>query len=100
MYNEFNLTTPSDLHEDFGAKFKEAVQKFEDQFKNQLDDEEYYHLVIVGEYSRGVCSRIEKEYMNVGWGKVVCKTSTENGERGGLTGLRLWRNKPKENENI
>lgn len=28
---------------------------------------------------------------NVGWKNVVCKTSSENGERGWLTGLRLSR---------
>lgn len=73
------------------SKFEEAVSKFEEQFKKDDKDQDYYHLVIVGEYNRDTCNEIQKTYTEAGWKKVNCKTSSENGERGGLTGLQLWR---------
>ena len=73
------------------SKFEEAVSKFEEQFKKDDKDQDYYHLVIVGEYNRDVCDEIKKTYIEAGWKRVNCRTSSENGERGGLTGLQLWR---------
>lgn len=73
------------------SKVEEAINKFEKQFKKEDKDEEYYHMAIAGEYNRQVCDEIEKIYTDAGWKKVKCKTSSENGERGGLTSLQLWR---------
>ena len=72
------------------SKLEEAIDKFEVQFQKQEKDCDYYHLIIVGEYHRSICDEIEKQYTEAGW-EAHCKTSTENGERGGLTGLQLWR---------
>ena len=74
------------------ARLAEAVAKFETNFKKEDPDQDYYHIVIVGEYNRAVCDEIEKIYTEAGWFKVKCRTSTENGERGGLTGLILYAN--------
>lgn len=68
-----------------------VISLFEEQFKEEDDDCEYYHLVIKGEYNRATCDEVQKQYLKAGWGTVVCKTSGENGERRGLTGLQLWR---------
>jgi len=46
-------------------------------------------LAVVGEIQ--FCNKVEKIYKEAGWRSVVCKTSSENGERPGLTGLRLYR---------
>ena len=73
------------------SKVEEAVSKFEAQMLKEEKDEQYYHLVIVGEYNRQTCDEIEKIYSDGGWTKVKCRTSSENGERCGLTGLQLWR---------
>ena len=73
------------------AKLEEAVNKFEKQFLLEDGDKEYYHLVIVGEYNRAVCDEIVKIYTEAGWDDVKCRTSSENGERGRLTGLRMYR---------
>ena len=73
------------------SKLEDAISKFEKEFKTQKKDLDYYHLVIYGEYNRETCDEIEKIYSEGGWKKVVCKTSSENGERAGLTGLQLWR---------
>lgn len=85
-----NITNPNEMTSET-SKFEEAVSKFEKQFKKENKDENYYHLVIVGEYNREVCDEIQKIYTEAGWKKVNCRTSSENGERGGLTGLQLWR---------
>ena len=85
-----NITKPSEMTSGT-SKFEEAVSKFEEQFKKDDKDQEYYHLVIVGEYNREVCDEIQKTYSDAGWCKVKCRTSSENGDRGVLTGLQLWR---------
>ena len=85
-----NISTPKQMTSGT-SKVEEAVSKFEEQFAKDEKDLEYYHLVIVGEYNRQTCDEIEKIYSEGGWAKVKCKTSSENGERGGLTGLQLWR---------
>lgn len=85
-----NIITPKQMTSET-SKLEEAVSKFEAQFAKDKKDLEYYHLVIVGEYNRQTCDEIEKIYSEVGWAKVKCKTSSENGERGGLTGLQIWR---------
>lgn len=84
------ITTPQDAMSGT-SKLEEALRKFEQKFADEEKDEEYYHLVISGEYNRNVCDEIEKLYTDAGWAKVSCKTSSENGERGGLTGLQLYR---------
>lgn len=72
-------------------KVEEAVSKFEEKFVKEEKDQEYYHLVIVNEYNRQTCDEVEKIYSQAGWSKVKCTTSSEKGERGGLTGLQLYR---------
>lgn len=84
------ITKPEEM-ESGTSKLEEAVGKFEEQFKDEDKDQEYYHLVLIGEYNRDVCDAIQKLYLESGWAKAVCKTSSEGGERGGATGLQLWR---------
>lgn len=84
-----NITKP-DMMQSLTSKVEEAVSKFEQRFIENEKDQEYYHLVIVGEYSRRVCDEIERIYTEAGWSKVKCSTSSEKGERGGLTGLQLY----------
>ena len=81
------LTTPSDKSKGI-SKLDIALTLFEQQLKEN-DDSNYYHLVIVGEFNRAICDEVEKQYTLVGWKDVKCRTSSENGERGGLTGLIL-----------
>ena len=85
-----NITKPEQMTSGT-SKLEEAVSKFEEQLEKEEKDEMYYHLVIVGEYNRQTCDEIERIYSDSGWIKVKCRTSSENGERGGLTGLQLYR---------
>lgn len=68
------------------------IDTFENKLKQEENDQEYYHLVIKGEYPRIILNQVEQKYTHAGWSKVICKTSSENRERPGLTGLQLWRN--------
>lgn len=72
------------------SKLEEAVTLFDDMLAKEERDKNYYHVVIVGEYNREVCVAVQREYIANGWSKAICKTSSENGERGGLTGLQLF----------
>jgi len=82
------VTSPKDKANDL-AKLQEAIDKFEAEFAQEEGGESYYHIVIWGEYNRAVCNEVERLYAEAGWLLVQCKTSSENGERGGLTGLEL-----------
>jgi hypothetical protein len=84
------VTTPKDTESGI-SKLETVLAKFEDEFSKQEKDQDYYHLVIIGEYPRSLLNEVETTYYSAGWSNVVCNTSSENGERGGLTGLRLWR---------
>ena len=81
------LTSPADMEPDV-LQLDKALQDFEAQFKNEEKGLKYYHLVITGELSRPTCDLVEMKYRELGW-IAKCRTSSENGERPGLTGLIL-----------
>jgi hypothetical protein len=83
------VTTPADMNIATPQMIEDAVNAFEKEFKKQPKSENFYHLVVEGEFSRPTCDEVEKIYKNAGWTKVNCRTSSENNERGGLTGLIL-----------
>jgi hypothetical protein len=84
------ITKPSDMSSGT-TNFDKALMSFEKQFQDEEKDQEYYHLVIKGEYNRDTCDKIQQAYVTAGWASAKCKTSSENGERAGLTGLQLWK---------
>jgi hypothetical protein len=84
------VTKPSDMSKPNHMILDEICIKFEKEFQHEQKGQDYYHLVIDGEYSRNICDSVEKVYKDAGWKKVTCKTSSENGETPGLTGLRLY----------
>lgn len=76
---------------------KEVITMSNFKFKVDIIESErgwgqkYYHVVRVGELPRIVCDQIQNLYQQAGWVKAHCRTSSENGERGGLTGLQLFK---------
>jgi len=84
------IVKPEDMGNSLN-KLEECLSKIKERFDSQDQDQEYYHIAIVGEYNRKVCDEVEKLYTKVGWYKVKCSTSSENGERPGLTGLHLYK---------
>lgn len=87
---QIKVTTPYDMNATTEQLVKEVVEKFESEFRKEDKSESYYHIVISGEYNRATLDEVEKIYKEAGWVGVKCRTSTENGERGGLTGLELY----------
>ena len=83
------VTNPKDMIEPINVE--EVIKAFEQQFLEEEKGKKYYHLIVDEEYSRNLCDEIERIYTEAGWSKVVCKTSSESGERPGLTGLQLYR---------
>jgi hypothetical protein len=84
------ITTPQDMNALTEEEIFKIISKFEEGFLLEEKGLSYYHLVISGEIPRKICDKIEEEYIKAGWSKAICKTSSENGERAGLTGLQLW----------
>jgi len=81
------LSSPADMEADI-SDIEKALLAFEDEFKKEEKGLKYYHLVIVGELSKPVCDEVARQYQKLGW-IAKCRTSSENGERAGLTGLVL-----------
>ncbi len=84
-----NVTGPQDMYSCTQDMLIQALSSFERLLKEEAVGNTYYHLVCIGEYSRDVCDKVEEIYINAGWKSVKCHTSSENGERPGLTGLIL-----------
>lgn len=85
------VTSPQELTGDL-SKLDEAISLFEAELrKGNPEIETRFHLIARGEFNRKVCDQVEKLYTEAGWTDVKCRTSSENGERGGLTGLILNR---------
>lgn len=84
-----NITSPKEMES--SKKPHDALIAFEDKLMEEVGGQSFYHIVIIGEYPRNICDEIERLYIEEGWQKAVCRTSSENGERGVLTGLKLYR---------
>ena len=84
------ITTPEDKKADL-SELDAAVLEFEILLKAENNGQDYYHLVITRELNKEVCRAIGGLYRKAGWRIAQCKTSSEGGERPGLTGLQLTR---------
>ena len=52
----------------------------------------YYIVIIQSEYSKKSRDYVVEEFKKVGWKKIEHKTSSENGERPGLTSFKFFKN--------
>ena len=86
---DIKLTSPEDMAPDL-SELEKAIKVFEDKFKDEPKGQPHYHLIYDGELNKEVCSKIASMYMKAGWRTAICKTSSDNGERPGLTGLQLY----------
>ena len=82
------ITTPEEMKPDL-SDLENAVERFEEEFKKEGKGLNYYHLVITGELNKEVCQAVSNIYRKAGWRIATCRTSSDNGERPGLTGLKL-----------
>lgn len=83
------VTTPESMVDN--SPLTDAVNKFEEKFKSADKNLDFYFLIIHGEYSPIICQQVAELYKSVGWAQATCITSSQNGERPGLTCLKLHR---------
>ncbi len=69
---------------------KVLVEAFDQKLESETMGHAWYHVVVAGEYNRATLDSVEAEYLAAGWKHARCRTSSESGERPGLTGLQLW----------
>lgn len=77
MYLEKQIILKKDL----------IVEKINDELINYANNPMYswVEVIIDGDYSTTVRNEAAKEFVKAGWKKVYHRTSSENGERPGLT---------------
>lgn len=85
------VTKPEEMASDL-SQLEDAINEFEALLKREIKGQDYYHIVLAKELNKETCIEIASIYRKAGWPKVFCKTSSENGERPGLTGLELYKN--------
>jgi len=93
------LTTPDKLKKVYAETFVDEVcKKIEEKFDKlpkesikYLNSNGTLELIIEGEYDNATRNSVATRYKNVGWRDVRHRTSSENGERGGLTIFTLFK---------
>ncbi len=85
------VTTPDMMTSLKGSLLTAAVTAFEKKLKAELPNQDYYHVVVDWEVDKLVRAEVVRMYSIAGWKRVECRTSSEGGERPGLTGLKLYR---------
>ena len=73
-------------------KKDEIIELIENEFDNDLtnDHDTYIHIGIFGEFTKEARDLVVEDYLKRGWSDVTHQTSSENGERGGLTGFKFY----------
>ena len=78
-----------EVYENMQINFKKdlIVEKINEELKNYANNPTYdwVEVIIDGDYSTTVRNEAAKEFVKVGWKKVYHRTSSENGEKSGLT---------------
>lgn len=66
---------------------KEIVEKIDEKlrFEGECRNSEWFDVILPNEYREDLRNAVAKEYIDAGWDMVVHQTSTENGERPGIT---------------
>ena len=87
---------PQELNTINEVRVNNLIEKFNEKLQQEIVssiEDRYFHVIIQGEYKRVDLDEVEKRFKEAGWTQVICRTSSENGERGGFTGLKLWNDK-------
>lgn len=89
----YGLSSPEDIvMSDFAGQIQLLISEIESKFRKKevLRISGNLHVSINGErYSKDVRDAVCELYIREGWSKVTNQTSSENGERPGLTGFEF-----------
>lgn len=86
-FGNINITSPDEMK----VNVLPYIKLFEERLLKSEPGRDEYSLVVPGEIPFSVRGSIISAYETAGWKKAEITTSSENGERPGLTRLRLKR---------
>lgn len=90
----YGLSSPEDIRMmDIKERIQLLISEIESKFRNKefLKVSESINISISGEkYSKDVRDAVCELYVRKGWTEVTNQTSSENGERPGLTGFKFY----------
>lgn len=94
------VTTPDDLSSTGTRMVLSCLEKFEKSLYFRPDDENYYILLIDGNYHSDVLRKVEKIYENAGWKRAKCEIAKPSAIlSSGITSLELWRHINESEQN-
>lgn len=71
------------------SRIDEVLLKFKKALELEKKGIGFYDLVIKGEYPALILEIVMQRYKDAGWDVLFCKTSSDNGERPGLTRMKI-----------
>ena len=90
------IPTPEEINEKINLNEKDILlENVINELNNSTTlDWNYNHIVIIipSEYSKESRDYVVEEFKKIGWKKIENKTSSENGERPGLTSFVFYKN--------
>lgn len=90
------IPTPEEINEKINLNEKDILLEnvINELINSTTLDWNYNHIVIIipSEYSKESRDYVVEEFKKVGWKKIEHKTSSESGERPGLTSFNFFKN--------
>ncbi|MDX1532609.1 MAG: hypothetical protein R3230_00195 [Nitrosopumilaceae archaeon] len=83
--------SPSKLKRFSEQELKDFETRIDDALKRKyIDENGTIDVIVSGEPSQELRGALSKVYFDAGWKRVVISTSSDNGERPGLTQVTLY----------
>ena len=70
--------------------FSKALKEITSDSKMSDARGNYFHIIIQGEFTKGVQDKLNVNVKEFGWKGVECTNTSENNERAGLMGIKLY----------
>ena len=90
------IPTPEEINKKINLKESDILLEIviNELFNSTTLDwyDNYYEIIIQSEYSKESRDYVVEEFKKVGWKKIEYKTSSESGERPGLTSFNFFKN--------
>ena len=88
------MITPAELeqYEIENANIEAIIIDIDTEIKKNHGNHPYEDAVLLKEYSKVIREEVARRYREAGWAYVIHRTSSENGERAGITHFKLSMN--------
>jgi hypothetical protein len=88
--NPISLSNIERIEEAIDSKLREE-NSYNDYFNGHPDRKErHFYLIVVGNIASDEKIILKDRYAKAGWSRMEIVNSDENGERGGLIGIKLY----------